>query len=378
MRIISFISRQVWPQVIAFYHLRPSRCLLLHSSDEVESKRPAENIKKRICKNALGMAPGDIAMAEMDPDSYSAIQKTLDALVPVKEAGCELEDEWVVNLTGGTKLMTMAGFDWAMRRGIRAFYLDRGFRINWFNKEKNEVITDLELVNGHNTDHLDAMDLLQCQLDASLVKERGEKIQLSPIGKSLNKVSFNDLHTHEFHELEKYITIDDRRQDDHKEGDFLEILTAIALLVVGIPEVYRSVTLKVRPSPGITTNQEHAEIDLIFNWHGRLWIVDVKDRKAEEEKLNHFDRLLKHPLYEDDKNWAATFRRELQKRTTKVLKEDLIAVREIGGLLGKVICVRKSRPSQEERGYARNNNIEIVKKDSLVSDLEQILTKVGH
>ena len=58
---------------------------------------------------------------------------------------------------------------------------------------------------------------------------------------------------------------------------------------------------------------------------------------------------------------------------TKALKEDLMAVREAGGLLGQVVCVRKADLPQEVLQFAQMNQIEVVRKTELVSRLDSLL-----
>ena len=50
---------------------------------------------------------------------------------------------------------------------------------------------------------------------------------------------------------------------------------------------------------------------------------------------------------------------------TKALKEDLLAVRESGGLLGQVVCVRKAQMSEVVVEFARHNRIEVISKHDI-------------
>ena len=51
------------------------------------------------------------------------------------------------------------------------------------------------------------------------------------------------------------------------------------------------------------------------------------------------------------------------------MKEDILAVREAGGLLGNIICVRKADLPAEVVQYAKHNSIEVVLKRDLVNSL---------
>jgi hypothetical protein len=48
-------------------------------------------------------------------------------------------------------------------------------------------------------------------------------------------------------------------------------------------------------------------------------------------------------------------------------------VRETGGLLGQVVCVRKSELPEEVVQYARHNHIDVVQKNDLVAGLLRLL-----
>lgn len=66
-------------------------------------------------------------------------------------------------------------------------------------------------------------------------------------------------------------------------------------------------------------------------------------------------------------------RDELSIGQTKAMKEDLLAAREIGGLLGQVVCVRKAEPPAEVLQYARHNSIEVLAKTNLVNGWRSLL-----
>ena len=79
---------------------------------------------------------------------------------------------------------------------------------------------------------------------------------------------------------------------ESKAGDALEFNAAAVILYFGVSEVRRSVRLKVRTPNGVSSRRPHAEIDLLFNWNGRLWLVDCKDRIAEEDLVERLRRSL--------------------------------------------------------------------------------------
>ena len=112
------------------------------------------------------------------------------------------------------------------------------------------------------------------------------------------------------------------------------------------------------------TRLPHTEIDLLFTWDGRLWLVDCKDRMPAENLAVNFRGLLP-PLSPEAEELYQRIHKELSISQTKVMKEDILSVREAGGLLGQVVCVRKAEMPEEVVQYARLNHIEVILKKDL-------------
>jgi type III secretion system FlhB-like substrate exporter len=159
---------------------------------------------------------------------------------------------------------------------------------------------------------------------------------------------------------------------DPKEGDALEFATAGVLLKLGVARIQRRVRLKVKSGLHVGTRLPHAEIDLRFTWGGRLWLVDCKDRMPADNLAEGLRRMLP-PLSSEQEKLFDRIRKELSINQTKVMKEDLLTVRETGGLLGQVVCVRKSELPEEVVQYARHNHIDVVQKNDLVAGLLRLL-----
>ena len=51
-----------------------------------------------------------------------------------------------------------------------------------------------------------------------------------------------------------------------------------------MPVVQRSVRLVPKVLRG--SGSEEGELDLVFNWAGKLWVVDCKDRRSTESKVD--------------------------------------------------------------------------------------------
>ena len=159
-----------------------------------------------------------------------------------------------------------------------------------------------------------------------------------------------------------------------KEGDKLELQTAAVVLKHGAAEVRRSLRLKVDAS---SSSGPHAEIDLLFNWDGRLWLADCKDRVSGSLLVNSLrDELPSIPPHAE--RLLRRLGDEMKINPIKALKEDLVANVEVGGLRGKVVCVRKVPLSEEVDSYAKYNGIDVVVKEQLFQRFRLLMHPRGQ
>jgi len=369
--LLTLTSRQIWPQVLAVAHLRPDRVFLLHSEDVAESKTAAQRLKRFFDESGL-VRKGGTRLELVSDSNFDANERRLDELqhshkLPLSDC--------LLNITGGNKLMATAAFRWAARRGVRSFYLERRYQLTWFEQRDGDIHTRVERVDGHITDHLDPVALLRCQLDASEVQRPGQALVLNGAGQKLGEDElFRRLQNGA--DARSWLRITGDADRDPKAGDSLEFAAAAVLLKLGVWRVERSLRLKVKSSAQTGTRLPHAEIDLLFTWDGRLWLVDCKDRKAAEnlvEGLKHGFRQAGCRPSPQASELLDRIRDELSIGQTKVMKEDLLAIREAGGLLGNIVCVRKAELPEEVVQYARHNNIEVVHKSELIEGFRRLL-----
>ena len=368
MTLLSLASRQIWPQVLAVAHLKPQRLLLLHSDDAAESRGPAQRLKRFFDDSGL-VPKGGTRLHQVSDSDFDAIERALDEL----QTGAQLPlPDCLLNFTGGNKLMATAAFRWAAKRGVRAFYLERRNQLTWFLPRDGEMPTRSEPLEGKLTDTFDPVSLLRCQLDASEIQRPGQALTLNDAGHRLSEQDFARRILNG-EDARPYLAITGEADRQEKEGDALEFSTAAALLKLGIHRVQRGLRLKVKSAPDAGTRRPHAEIDLLFTWAGRLWLADCKDRKPTEDLADALKPHLHRPLSQNVSEIFDRIRDELQIGQTKAMKEDLLAVREAGGLLGNILCVRKADLPAEVLQYARNNAIAVVFRRTLFQDLRSLL-----
>ncbi len=368
MTLLTLASRQIWPQVLTVAHLKPQRLFLLPSDDAQESRGPAQRLKRFFDHTQL-VPPGGSRLELIPHDHFNALEQRFDDLAAQHRLNL---GQCLLNFTGGNKLMATAAFRWAAKRSVRSFYLERGNTLTWFEPRDGELLTRTEHLNGHLTDTLNAVDLLRCQLDASELERPGQTLTLNNRGRAMPEAEFYK-RADNGNPLQECLAVTGEADHESKAGDPLEFNAAAVLLKLGVPRVHRSLRLKVKSSRGVSSRRPHAEIDLLFNWHGRLWLVDCKDRLPAENLVPALRRHLPQTLNAQANELLQRIQDELTIGQTKVLKEDLLAVREAGGLLGTVVCVRKADLPEEVKQFAAHNDIRLVAKNDLVEAFRALL-----
>lgn len=379
MILLTLASKQIWPQVLAVAHLKESHQLegviLLHSDDLAESKGPAQRLQSIFEEG--GLVPKDTSLLESIPhDDFTAIEKRFDEVIAQHKLSL---GQCIVNFTGGNKLMAAAVFHWMARRGVRGVYLERDRQITWFDPCDGDLRTHTERLCLGLTNDLDAASLLTCQFGHDVVPFPGERLTLNPKGIRAEATDLSAKLSGETRldrgafDFTKWLQIENPSRRTPAAGDNLEYGTACALLKAGIPSVRRGVELAANPK---SQNRE-AELDLVFNWNGRLWVVDCKDRIAGAEKVQAL-RTAILGFTSIDRNTElllSSISDDLKDRDIKILREDILQIAEVGGLLGCALAVRSTKPPVQAVEFAasRHPRVEILLKADLVKRLPAIL-----
>lgn len=367
MILYTIASRQIWPQLLAVLHLKPEKVFLFHSDDEAESKKPAQHLKKFFDKSEI-VPKGNTKLCPIPHDDFSKVEESFDIVQTEHQIPL---DSIVLNFTGGNKLMASAAFRWAVKRSVCSFYLEKGNKIFRFNLCDGEVKTETENLDAHIADSLNPLEVLRCQLTSSVVENEGELITLSEAGKNESEEkTLNILRNGNYYP--EWLNIVGKANDEGRKGDHLELRSAAAILKLGIHQIRRGVKLKPNTDEGVSSTMPHTEIDLLFIWNGRLWIVDCKDRMSEENLCDRFYQKIRN-IPGDAKELWEMIKDIVSKSHFKILKDDIVTAREVGGLYGSVICIRKSTLNEEIKQYAKRNGIRIVSTKYLYDELAEIL-----
>lgn len=113
MRLLQISGNQVWPNLLPILALKPSSCVYLTSDDAAGRYRKSAGSIHASCQ-AFGIKTDLEFVATLTENpTVSDSAKALEGV----QVDC-------VNLTGGTKTMAIAAYEFARKRGIPAFYLD--------------------------------------------------------------------------------------------------------------------------------------------------------------------------------------------------------------------------------------------------------------
>jgi hypothetical protein len=316
-----------------------------------------------------------IACRQISSTKFDSIQQALDGLRSEFQFSAE---EVLINFTGGNKLMAAAVFEWARFRGFKSFYLERGNCLVSFDPALSSTGSKcvLATIDPAVTNHLDALDLLKCQLGAATVRKNGERLVLSKNGLNADAGQIQE-------EIRKSFSVNQSKTDfstyldgvvfnrDEAEGLNMEYAAATLLLKTGIPVVYRSIEMHSKKLERFA----EGELDLVFNWKGRLWIVDCKDKASGRQKIRNLRAAIAKStsVSRTIENNLAALEKELVDKDIKVIREDLLQASEVAGLLGSTICVRASVLPPHVAEFAKVRKIHVVYKDDMLAAFGKLL-----
>lgn len=368
MTLLTLASRQVWPQVLSVLHVRPEVLVLLHSGEESESRRPADRLKQFFVATGL-LRSNSVVLRRVPHDQFKGVVDGLDNVAEELEldgTNCQ------VNLTGGNKLMAIAATEWCRLVGVRCFYLERDLRVFPFDTSAGDLLPQPEFqLDAHLAREMDPIDLLRCQLDSSEVVTPGQRITLNDRGRACPDLEFVPLLRKNF-DFRKML-YGDIEGIESRPGDALEFATAFALLKLGVPQVRRGIRISPRVLRG--ASREEGELDLVFNWSARLWLVDCKDRYDAESRVNQLRTAVLGAgvLDPDVERLLGRIEEELREKDLKPLKEDILMAAEAAGLLGRALAVRRASLPEQARDFADSRNLPVILKERLLEDLRRQL-----
>ena len=370
MTLLSLASKQIWPQVLGFLHLnpRPDRLVLFHTDEESESAGPARRLKELFVGQQL-LPETAVELVRAPHDHFGNLIGTLGSTAErlgLDDTNCRM------HFTGGNKLMALAAVEWCRLAGVPCFYLERDLRVFPFRPHGLDLLPQESFqLDPHLAPTIEPLALLRCQLGSAEVVGAGQRLTLNQRGRNLPEAEVALL-LRKDEDFRKFLEWD-VPEPEQQAGFALEFATAVALLKLGVPVVQRSVRLAPRILRG--SGRQEGELDLVFNWGGKLWVVDCKDRTSAENKVDRLRTEILRQMTPDRRlsEMLDKLEEEMRARDLHPLKEDLLAVIEVGGLLGRAICVRRTSLPLQAKEFAESRKLGVVLKDRLISDLRPLL-----
>jgi len=365
MTLLTFASRQTWPQVLAILDQTPARLVLFHSDDPSESRRPAERVKDFAIATGR-LAAEAIELVQVPTTDLKGLEDAIADTAHRLELG---EDNCKFHLTGGNKLMALAAFDWCRSAGSPCFDIEKEQRVIAFVPQQGRLEQGISrTLNENLAAGVDPVDMVRCQLDAAEVVDGGQLLTLNADGERFPWQEIGPRMEDGRYDFRRLLHVEGN-EPPARAGDRLELATAVVILKNGIPRVRRGIrTVSSRRSGDGRDEGEH---DLVFNWRGRLWIVDCKDRVSPEQRMEKLRAELASAFFSDRaRELIDQVEEELREKELKTLKEDLQAVAEAGGQMAKTIVVRRALPPQA-MDFARSRKMHVVLRSQLFQQMQQ-------
>lgn len=139
MRILCcLLSDQIIPNLLSVHHLLPDRLILIQSID-MEKKETASHLLQALKIGGLDYDTRCETYSLREVDQLDAIRAC------IRNAFRHYTDaDWTVNLSGGTKPMAIAGFD---------FFKAVGARLVYFNNQRPSELIDMETYTSEIVSH---------------------------------------------------------------------------------------------------------------------------------------------------------------------------------------------------------------------------------
>ena len=347
--LVLIASEQVWPSVqslflaTAFYG-PISDIFIYYTADERRSRMPASRLKSFFSEleKQTFMGPWTVHLESVPG---SALPEGVDEQLDLWEKKHQGRT-WILNATGGTKLMSSAFWRRIGDRDTIILYRELSLGC-WFEctKEEGKHFSKRIEFDDSVTNIILVEDLLrlQCLHSGSTLKWNfsvvDQALNVPALTRSAIKQNWNW--------KEVFAACD--YDCTSSVGLLFEKYMAAVLLALGVKRVLQNICL-------IDTahNTTLFETDLVFHLNGMLYIVDCKLRTAEEEQAG---RAL--PM-------------------TSQIREAAQTRRLLGGLAATYILVRPNRVfSDEEHAFASAQRLEVVDSSRMGTLFSDLSDKIG-
>lgn len=326
INLVSLCSEQLWPTIhsLAYFGQRIQKLFLLHTNDDLKSGRPARSIAKFL----MSWNPDiTVVLPKVSPENSSAgISRTLHEWMD-EHPNCD----WVINASGGTKLMLLGVLDFASIKNVEVIYRDLTGKPGetWHSVKRVEEFGFLK--NTPIPIEENCTDLIPVEtLVKTIWSDSGNfhvEVGIPPPALDVEQItkyaSLNSWNFKKAFQASGY-------PSQLSSGLLFEQYVSSIMVNLGIKNITCNA---VRKTP---LNKAVSEIDIIVNHQGKLTIIDCKMRSLEDENDGKVETLF-----------------------DQIRKSHQVGS-ELGGLGAQVVLLRPNRIlSENELMLARSYRIEV-------------------
>jgi hypothetical protein len=335
--LILLASEQLWPNVESVEYWKDSlqHIFIYHTENEVLSVLPAQRLEK-FCQARCPHVQVDYADGDGKPESVVAKIEAWLEQYP--------QHQWIINATGGTKLMFLGAASLIGRPQVSIIY--RELKGPWYHLTNHNDYLETLLLNipPHVTDLIPLETLLR-----TLWWDEGTEIELRP-PEPLDIVRLTQLliqHQGKWQDAFRACGVPLEAGD--KDGILFERYVAGALLALGIPRQNIACNVIKRTCAG----QVLHEIDIVVNYRSRIFVLDCK-LQGEGNDGGRGTQLM-----QQIRNLSDT-------------------VRRLGGVGAIGVLLRPNRTFfDEERTYAEGRGLCVLDRSKLSTFFEELARILG-
>lgn len=344
--LILLASAQLWPNIQSFVNYKDSlsHLCIYHTNDGVYSRSPAIRLKK-LCEE---LSPHvNIHLPQDATSSESITPQAVTEQIQQWQRDITV-DEWIINATGGTKLMFAGALGGIQSQNTNVLYRElRGQKGQWYTLrlEDGYILSDSIEFDESGTKELSVCSLIEAQMQGSEVFDVDlkipQKLDTSALLTKGSNCGWDWVETFESENIEI-------EQGKQRQGFLFESFIASVLWTLGVEKLASNIEIS-------KDGQKTQEVDLVANHKGRLLLFDCKLRAKEEEKQGHVESMIKQ------------------------IQHAAHTCRNFGGLGAKMILIRPNwQLSETEHALCEANRLKIIDAKSAWMLLSELASFVGE
>jgi Holliday junction resolvase-like predicted endonuclease len=340
LSMITIASEQLLPHLEAVAHffgnnLNGGTFHIIHTADQARSKRPAELLCE-LLKRKFSNLNTQLVKKPVNP-LPEEVQQITESIIQSSEP----ETQWIINATGGTKLMSAPLLEMSGRNNIKVIYRELS-QNKWYEIKRNpdgKLISEEFLIEIAPLAHYSVSELLHAQLGIPAT-ENGFELNYEPVG-NINFFKLINAQIEEKGNSEK--AFPKLGLPIKSPGMSFETVISTMIKSFGLNDIACNVIFSKEQK------QFLQEIDIVINNGQKLLFVDCKLRTAEEEKNGRVEGI------------------------TSQIRQAAETRRKFGGLGAELMLLRPNRLFTEaEKELCLLHNLKVIDRDQILNLLPEL------